>query len=350
MKRNKRLCILFLAVLPVICTGMSGIVATNNYNYEEPCEIVTVSVSPTCVPIPTGIPTEITVNASTVVTPAPVIVYSIKEDVSTEAQEVEVYDAIPFVEDIKSLPPLEELKEVEAVEQPSTEDEECLTLASSNKGFVEYISPKGNVYVIDTERLNSIYSSPESFKNMGLGDYNTTAAVIYDFLVFQMGVEHNIACGIVGNCAAEGKFGKKQSVKRYISSIEEARSWLDRDAVDTGYGIAQWTTGGRRERLLDYYESAVKVFDNFEDAQKVAELVNLYEEIEDYDVFGSYDDIVTVEDATGRISLIYERYKYSTQDWTKNKNGTVSLTGDIGSGSKRLKYAYRVHKFYSALQ
>lgn len=331
--KGKRLCMLLLVIMPTVGMLLMSVVSKND-SKEDVVEVAVVNMADEV------LPDIIEQEATPIKEPErdKIIIYTAKEVVYSEPQEVAICNKEPVADDYKFAPTREELHALEA--------EEELELFSSNKSKVEYVSPYGNVYVIDTWRLNELYTNIDAFEGLGLGDYNNTAAVIYDFLVFQMGVEHNIACGIVGNCAAEGTFGKKQSVKRYISSIEEARSRLDDKAADTGYGIAQWTTGGRRERLLKYYEAAIKVFDNFEDAQKVAELVNLYEEIMDYEVFDSYDEIVAVEDATGRISLFYEKYKYSAQDWTKNVNGFVSLTGSVGSGGKRLKYAYKVHEFY----
>lgn len=303
--------------------------------YKEPCDTETITILPTEEEKEDTPVIEISIRETPVQ-------YVVKEVLSSEEQKVMVYNASPLKDPINftTTLPIEDSKE----------EEECLFLSASKRDIVEYVSPMGNVYEIDLVRLHSLWSEDLSTVGMEMYGYENTVAVLYDFLVYQMNVEHNIACGIIGNCAAEGTFGKKQSVKKYISSIEQAREWLDADSVDTGYGIAQWTIDSRRERLLTYYESAVETFESFEDAQKVAEMVCLYEELESFDIFESYQEEVGIEDATGRVSLYYEKYKYSAQDWTKNEDGTISLTGSKGSGEKRLKYAYRVDKFYDALQ
>lgn len=274
------------------------------------------------------------------VTPEPTltprVTYAVKE-LYEETTKVVVHD--------KPATPIMDFSVIE----DDTEQKEDLMLFSAdyNLPIVKYVSPKGNVYMIDVQRLKSSFYEAPSMEKCGIYSYNREANILYDFLVRQMGVGHNIACSIIGNCSGEGSFGSKQSSDIVISSIDDARKFLSKTSPDTGYGIVQWTVAGRREKLLSYYESAVEQFSDFEVAQWVAEMVCLYEELGDYDLFGGYNKKIAIEDATGRIAVGYERYKLSRYDWTINKDGTVHLTGNVGNGKQRLNFAYAVHKYYS---
>ena len=288
------------------------------------------------IPVSSASVTTLIPTATPEPTLTPIVTYAVKESYE-ETAKVVVHD--------KPATPIMDFSVIE----DDTEQREGIMLFSIdyNMPIIKYISPKGNVYMIDVQRLKSSFYEAPSMERCGIYSYNRETNILYDFLVRQMGVEHNIACSIIGNCSGEGSFGSKQSSDIVISSIDDARKFLSRKSIDTGYGIVQWTVAERRERLLSYYESAVKQFSDFEVAQWVAEMVCLYEELGDYDLFGGYDRKIAIEDATGRIALRYERYKLSGYDWTASKDGTVRLTGKVGNGKQRLNFAYAVHKYYS---
>lgn len=211
---------------------------------------------------------------------------------------------------------------------------------SVNTDIIWFTSPvTGVVTKVNVAELMDAYYYADASSVLGYKE----ALVLLKFLVEDMGVHKNIACAIIGNCSREGRFGEEQDTGIYINSLDEARALLTADTEGIGYGIVQWTTPGRRELLLKYYEEACYHLPVFEEAQIVAELMCLYEELQTYELFTNYDQVLSIEDACGRIALKYEAYKDSNKDWSMNSAGVCSLERTNCSGAKRLAFAYRIN-------
>lgn len=217
--------------------------------------------------------------------------------------------------------------------------------SSNEEGTIFFESPvTGVVHKINMNSLLDAYEcAPE------LGDLDTKKAyreisVLWEFLVEQKGVHKNIASAIIGNCACEGKFGQMQGSDTYIKNIDDAEYYLKTSRKNIGFGIVQWTNSERRERLYEYYKAANEYVYNIESLRILAELTCLYEELNEYGLFGSYQQEISIEDACGRISTKYERYAKCYEDWEVLSNGVCKLKNENGSGAKRLEYAYEVYR------
>jgi hypothetical protein len=200
---------------------------------------------------------------------------------------------------------------------------------------------------VDIEAIRASYATEESPKWDSKKEF-AVVNTIYHFLTDQMGVSPSIAAGMCGNFYAEGYFGMEQSTYHVFTDYEDAVARLS-GSVDRGYGIVQWTSKGRRQNILNYYTAVYNAMpdEDFETVMMTAELCCAYEEVKySRDIFSDMGKDLSVEDATGRIALLFERYKDCTEDWSQSGH-TVSLVRDGSSGAKRLKYAEDIYKHFN---
>ncbi len=193
---------------------------------------------------------------------------------------------------------------------------------------------------VDVNALRQAYTTEYPTYSWDVKNKINTIYLLHEFLVNQNGVNENIACAIIGATMNEGYIGQKESSNSYIDSIESARSVLG--SGTEGYGLAQWTFSTRQKALLEYYEMCSCMFDDFADAQMVAECCMLLEEVKAYNVFPSFDENISIEQATGRMCKIYERYQGVDSQWSSN----YELISNEGSGWLRLEYAYAIYNLF----
>ena len=225
-------------------------------------------------------------------------------------------------------------KSLEGIDEPEKEEV-----------IVKFTSPKtGFVYMINITQLDDAWDNAEPFEwdNM---DCHQRVAVIKNFLIDQMGVNENIAFGIMGNSANEGTFGMEQSTHEIFKNTDDAVKKLCNSKVHRGYGIIQWTSMFRREALAEFYKAAEKIDINFREVMFIAELVYMYEEVVDYKLFTSYKEQVELEDACGRVAREYEGYAGSETDWRK-RNGKYTITNTKGTGYKRYTYSKKFKELW----
>lgn len=201
-----------------------------------------------------------------------------------------------------------------------------------------------NTISINMDNLTQLSNSYETYPEWDVKGKIETIAILWEFLVNQQGVPAGNASGILGNIYVEGNFAEQQKTNLYISSIEQARTLLG--SGDVGYGCAQWTHHSRQSTLLKYYETAYTLFPNdWESVVIAAECCMLLEECKAYEVF---DDIYTptaIEDATGRVAVIYESYSGCNEQWSSSNN-VYRLVSNNGSGHERLAYAYAIYDYF----
>lgn len=167
---------------------------------------------------------------------------------------------------------------------------------------------------------------------------------MWEFLVNQQGVEEHNAAAVIGAMMCEGYFGEEQKTHVIFSSIEDARKVLGKGTC--GYGVAQWTYKTRQKNLLKYYELANEMFpEDFQTASIVAECCMLIEELKAYYVFDDLYSYTTIEDAVGRMCVIYERYDGCDEQWS-NDSGLYELVSQDGSGKTRLAYAINIYNYF----
>lgn len=209
---------------------------------------------------------------------------------------------------------------------------------------------------INVDSLMACYYADNEYGTMNRDD-NSTINTCINFLACQMGVSPEITAGIVGNVCVEGHFGEEQKTHKIATSVDEYIKNLLSEK-ELGYGIAQWTHESRQEDLVELMNDMIFIvmeeYDvTYEDAVYgdyyptviiLSELVHLYTELQEYDIFDSLYDYHTLEDATGRIALLYERYKNCKKQWKYDEAGCCKLVGnDESSGAKRLNFAYLVY-------
>lgn len=209
---------------------------------------------------------------------------------------------------------------------------------------------------INIDSLMNCYYSNNMYGTMNRCD-DATINTCINFFCEQLNISPEIAAGIIGNVCVEGHFGEEQGTHTIAVNVEE---YID-DLLsknNKGYGIAQWTYEDRQENLIeqiveviDYlmteynatYEEVV-YGEYYPTAIVLSELIYMYKELQCYNIFSSLTDYYTLEDATGRVALSYERYKNSKKHWKYDENGYCTLIGtENSSGAKRLNFAKYVY-------
>lgn len=201
-----------------------------------------------------------------------------------------------------------------------------------------------NTVTINVDDLLYAYNNPPALSF----DYKEKAEVInclWEFLVNQQGVSPEIASAIIGAVVHEGRFGEQQGTHDILTSYDTVVSKLG--GGTRGYGIAQWTFYTRQDALRNYYGLADELFpDDWETAMIIAECSMLYEELKVYDIFDDLSSHVTIEDAVGKISVLYEGYAGCSDHW-ECSGGVYRLASNSKSGSARLDYAYNIYEYYT---
>lgn len=197
---------------------------------------------------------------------------------------------------------------------------------------------------IYVEPLLELFNEKDENPEWDTKDKIDTLQVLWEFLVEQQGIPPENVAGILGNIYAEGHFAEQQGTGLYIADIEQARILLGSGKV--GYGCAQWTYHERQDSLLDYYELAYALFpDNWDAVRITAECCMLLEECKAYGVFEDIYTATTLEDAVGRVAIIYESYDGCNSQWSKS-NGLYRLVDNSGSGARRLQYANSIYNYF----
>lgn len=195
------------------------------------------------------------------------------------------------------------------------------------------------------EPLLELFNEKDENPEWDTKDKIDTLQVLWEFLVKQQGIPPENVAGILGNIYAEGHFAEQQGTGLYIANIEQARMLLGSGKV--GYGCAQWTYHERQDSLLDYYELAYELFPNDWDAVRItAECCMLLEECKAYGVFEDIYTATTLEDAVGRVAVVYESYDGCKSQWSKS-DGLYRLMDNSGSGAKRLCYANSIYNYFA---
>ena len=231
-----------------------------------------------------------------------------------------------------------------------------LHLASVVKPECTMIIEVDNI-IVDINELMSYYHTQFNCDTMNRNDDSTINTCI-NFLYDQMNVSPEIVAGIIGNICVEGHFGEEQNTYKIATNVEEYINNLKSDK-NKGYGIAQWTYQTRQEELaiqvddvryylmseynLTYDECTYGEY--YPTVIVLGELIHLYYELQEYEIFDSYNDYYTLEDATGRVALLYERYKNCKKHWTYTVNGECILIGSAEcSGARRLNFAELIYE------
>lgn len=236
--------------------------------------------------------------------------------------------------------------EIERKVVPFTRSEEQVgTVVESipiHNNHGEYISTSEvTIYI---EPLLELFYEKDENPEWDTKDKIDTLQVLWEFLVEQQGIPPENVAGILGNIYAEGHFAEQQGTGLYIADIEQARVLLGSGKV--GYGCAQWTYRKRQDSLLDYYELAYELFPNDWDAVRItAECCMLLEECKAYEVFEDIYIATTLEDAVGRVAVVYESYDGCKSQWSRS-NGLYHLIEDSGSGATRLRYANSIYNYF----
>lgn len=160
--------------------------------------------------------------------------------------------------------------------------------------------------------------------------------IIKDILVDQLGVSNSIASAIIGNICYEGSFSAVEGTKSTPSSYSELEDKLSSD--DCGFGIAQWTSKFRQNKLKEYYSIACQDLD-WETAAVVAECIYLYNELTASNLLGDMSKECNIEDATGRLGYEYLAYGKRSEEWSYEDGVYKSID------CPRYNYAMKVYHY-----
>ena len=217
---------------------------------------------------------------------------------------------------------------------------------------------------VNVDEIMNIYKSFDGYKEGKLfADKENFIATSVDFWVTQMGVDKGIAAGIIGNNLREGYFGEQQHTGSQAANLDQYCEWLDRKD-GRGYGIVQWTTQSRQDRLKKQLKATVEYFNTKYNLDRkeltdgkywpmvviMSEFKVAYDEIIDYHVFTSYETKYGVVDATGRLAVIYEGYNGASYEFKKN-NGEYYLNKKSNcSGAERVECAWAAWEYMKELK
>lgn len=201
-----------------------------------------------------------------------------------------------------------------------------------------------NEVILDVNRIQEAYVKECESPSWDKHGHINTINVLWEFLVNQQGVSKSAAASIIGVVSCEGTFGQKEGTQSSVSSISQARSQLNGSGY--GVGIAQWTTTGRQQSLLRFYENANMLYpDDFHTAKMIAECCMLIEELKIYDIISDLNQEVNIEDTVGRLSVLYESYDGCFEEWDKS-GGLYKYVGGNDSGKYRLEYAMGIYDYF----
>ncbi len=255
------------------------------------------------------------------------------------------YNEEPIVATTKVVRTVYEIPELSSTNR----EVECMVLVDS-RVIVDSVNLLINSRYVTTEPVKVDVDSLMQSYYQDYSDYEwdekNKIDIIYtlwNFLVEQNDVDEVIASAIIGSVMYEGRFAEEQKSYYVLKDIEDARSKLGDGK--RGYGIAQWTYETRQSNLLKYYELANEMFsDNWETACVVAECCMLLREVEAYEVFDDIYSHTTIEDAVGRVCLLYETYDGCYEQWSSD--GGYHLISTEGSGLKRLEYSKSIYDHF----
>lgn len=161
--------------------------------------------------------------------------------------------------------------------------------------------------------------------------------ILKDVLVDQLGVSKTIASAIIGNICYEDSFASITKSDNGLSSISEANQKLGAsDGV--GFGIAQWTSKFRQNKLKEYYNIACQDLD-WETAAVVAECVYLYNELRASNLLGDMTKDCDLENATGKLGYEYLAYANRSKEWDQSSGVYKSID------CPRYNYAVKVYHY-----
>lgn len=163
--------------------------------------------------------------------------------------------------------------------------------------------------------------------------------ILEDVLVDQLGVSKSIASAIIGNVCYEDSFASLTNSGASLSSSSEANSRLGSEG--RGFGIAQWTSKFRQNKLKEYYNIACQDLD-WETAAVVAECVYLYNELVASNLLGDMTQECDLEDATGRLGYEYLAYGKRDEEWS-NVDGVYKSVD-----CPRYNYALKVYRYMNS--
>lgn len=188
-------------------------------------------------------------------------------------------------------------------------------------------------------------------------DKERTIATLSNFFVTQMHVNPTIAAGIFGNISSEGNFGQQQHSYALASNLDEYVDWLN-ESDGLGYGVVQWTFYTLQDGLVDrlyevynwfieagYDESELSSGSLFPTVVILAECTYLYDELQTKNLFTDYTKEYSVEDATGRMAVMYERYSNSSKHWKEKDNTYILVSGEGTNSYIRLQNAYKIYEY-----
>lgn len=160
--------------------------------------------------------------------------------------------------------------------------------------------------------------------------------ILEDVLVDQLGVSKSVASAIIGNVCYEDSFASITNSEASLSSSREANNRLGSE--NRGFGIAQWTSKFRQNKLKEYYNIACQDLD-WETAAIVAECMYLYNELTVSGLLGDITQEHDLEDATGKIGYEYLAYADRDKEWS-HSGGTYKV-----NNCARYNYAVKVYNY-----
>lgn len=160
--------------------------------------------------------------------------------------------------------------------------------------------------------------------------------ILKDILVDQLSVSETVAAAIIGNICYEDSFVSLTNSEASLSSQREANSKLG--SGERGFGIAQWTSKFRQNKLKEYYNIASQDLD-WDTAAVVAECMYLYNELTASNLLGDMSEECNLEDATGRLGYEYLAYANRSEEWEYQDGYYKSVD------CPRYKYAVKVYRY-----
>lgn len=265
-------------------------------------------------------------------TSADYVVYSEPATINPEnVVDIEIVNTRTNIEDIHQT-----ADEVEQVTESYNEKVYTLPVETV-KDFRSGVTINVDQVPIYLGSIQNILSSDIQYPDWDTRKRFKDILILEDVLVDQLGISKSIAAAIIGNVCYEDSFASITKSEANLSSFNEASNRLG--VEDRGFGIAQWTSKFRQNKLKEYYNIACQDLD-WETAAVVAECVYLYNELRASNLLGDLTKEYDLEQATGKLGWEYLAYADRNVQWERDDNGHYTSID-----CPRYNYALKVYHY-----
>lgn len=264
---------------------------------------------------------------------------SINLSIDTGEPEPALLDNVDNLEIVSTKSSIDDLNQVaaEIVQITSSYNDKVYTLAVQDvRDFKSGATIEVEEVPIYLGSIQNILSSDIEYPDWDTRHRYKDILILEDILVNQLGVSKSVASAIIGNICYEGSFAQMENSTSSLSDINEVNSRLGAETI--GFGVAQWTSKFRQNKLKEYYNIASQDLD-WDTATVIAECMYLYNELKVSNLLGDMSQECDIENATGKLAYEYLAYADRSNEWLCEDGRYISVD------CPRYKYAMKIYRY-----